>query len=278
MIKRFTDIVLFSSLFISLGSAALVIRTYYIIEKPLDWGIVVFVFFATLFTYNISKIIPLYSFLSREKDTNYAYNLRNQWNVKYKKELFFLSIISLLSILVFAIDFSWNQLLFLLQLGIISIVYSTPIFSGKALRSIPMIKIFLIAYVWASMSILPFINNDELINENVIYIFIDSFLFILAITIPFDIRDYSRDKSQGLKTIPVVFGENKSKLLSVLSLIITIVVNHFILQNSTQELINLFLTIVFIFIVFNSKEKYSEYYYLGLIDGMLILRLIAFMI
>ena len=93
MIKRFVDIVLFSSLFISIGSAALVLRTYYLFNLEVDWAIILFVFFATLFTYNISKIIPLWNFWSIDKSGVYAYDERNIWNVKHKKKLLYLSVV-----------------------------------------------------------------------------------------------------------------------------------------------------------------------------------------
>src|SRR3546814_16434708 len=45
------------------------------------------------------------------------------------------------------------------------------------------------------------------------------FLFVVAITIPFDIRDIYQDRYYGLKTIPVLFGERKAMVLSSLLLV-----------------------------------------------------------
>src|SRR5690606_11789657 len=46
------------------------------------------------------------------------------------------------------------------------------------------------------------------------------FLFVVAITIPFDIRDIYQDRYYGLKTIPVLFGERKALALSTLLLVV----------------------------------------------------------
>ena len=43
--------------------------------------------------------------------------------------------------------------------------------------------------------------------------------FILAITIPFDIRDLKYDKS-NLKTLPIIFGASKARLIGLLSLLV----------------------------------------------------------
>ena len=45
--------------------------------------------------------------------------------------------------------------------------------------------------------------------------FIERFLFTMAITIPFDIRDQEEDLKQGLSTLPIWIGIDKSILLAV---------------------------------------------------------------
>lgn len=276
MIKRLTDIVLYSSLFISIGSAALVARTYILSKSEINWIIIFFVFFSTLFTYNISKIIPLWSFWGSSKKESYAYNKRNLWNVKHKDKLLYVSIFSLASLFIFVINLNCNQFIFITHLGVISVLYSAPILLGKSLRSLPLLKILLIAYVWASMSILPLYNGLETINERLIAIFFDNFCFIFAITIPFDIRDFSRDKSQSVETIPSILGIKYAKMVAILVLIVSFFISHTFLENPFHQIINFIINFITAMLIFKAKEKYSEYYYLGLIDGLLILRLVTF--
>jgi len=271
MIKRLVLIVLYSSLFISIGSAALVLRTYYILNKDADWLVILFVFFSTLFTYNISKIVPLWSFWKNEKNNDYAYNERNTWNVKHKYKLLYASIFSLAFILVFGIQFKVVQLVFLAHLGFISVIYSTPLFSGKSLRAIPFIKVFLIAYTWAAMSVLPIIEND--FSKDLIYIFLGNFLFVLAITLPFDLRDFTRDKSQNVKTIPHVLGKKGSKLMAIIALLISLIISP-----TQYQCYDMFLTVPIILLILFSNEKRNEFYYLGLIDATLILRFLIVLI
>jgi 4-hydroxybenzoate polyprenyltransferase len=70
------------------------------------------------------------------------------------------------------------------------------------------------------------LENNILINQNIILHLIARFLFVFAITIPFDIRDLKFDDKK-MKTIPIVFGERKARLIGLMALffaeIITIV-------------------------------------------------------
>jgi hypothetical protein len=102
--------------------------------------------------------------------------------------------------------------LLLLFLGVLCIGYSVPLFTigdhKFGLRHIPGLKPFLITLVWTlSCVLLPVLEAQDLhqtvINMRDTTILVAKrFLFIGALTIPFDIRDLFYDKQTGLKTIP----------------------------------------------------------------------------
>ena len=83
---------------------------------------------------------------------------------------------------------------------------------------IPFFKIFVIALIWTiSTMLLLVLENNMLISQNLILHLSARFLFVFAITIPFDIRDLKFDDKK-MKTIPIVFGEGKAKLIGVMAL------------------------------------------------------------
>ena len=63
------------------------------------------------------------------------------------------------------------------------------------------------------------IENNLSLNNNMILHLICRFLFVFLITIPFDIRDIKYDNN-NLKTIPLSLGIQKSKLLSIFTLLL----------------------------------------------------------
>lgn len=98
-----------------------------------------------------------------------------------------------------------------LPLALISWMYSRPFMfvGGKpfALRQVPYLKLFLIALVWTLMGVcLPHLWHDMTLNRTSVVLMLMRFMFILAITLPFDIRDGVADKVQGIKTLAHVLG------------------------------------------------------------------------
>src|SRR5690606_32985562 len=114
--------------------------------------------------------------------------------------------------------FELKTFLYLAVLAFVSFCYSLP-FSNLGLRGIPFLKLFLIAFVWAGSSIgLLLVVHHSLIQY--VYLFLAVMLFVIGITIPFDIRDKITDESE-LKTIPQSIGLNSSKIVSVFCLMLS---------------------------------------------------------
>jgi 4-hydroxybenzoate polyprenyltransferase len=104
---------------------------------------------------------------------------------------------------------------------------------------------------------------------------VERFLFLFAITIPFDIRDMKADHATGLKTIPLQIGEAKSVQLSILILVVFLVGTvgrYFFLQQwgiASAYAISGLTTLVFL--TNDRIRKWSLYHY-GALDGTLLLQ------
>jgi hypothetical protein len=105
-----------------------------------------------------------------------------------------------------------NLKLFLnvLFLGVIVLLYN-PNFTRIRFRNIPLLKIFIISFAWVYTILL--IGNAS--TCKVISEFLSLYLFIIGITIPFDICDMEEDT---IFTIPKYLGIRKSKFASCLCL------------------------------------------------------------
>lgn len=164
------------------------------------------------------------------------------------------------------------SLLFFAHLGIISTLYNVPEKSHKRslfpLRSIPVLKVFLIAYVWAGISsILPAIGAGDLGNARTWLVFMAHFLFILAITLPFDIRDFRADRKNYLMTVPNLFGLRVTKSISFISLIAFTIMIVLL----TKTLWILVLSFTTGYLIINSNPYKKDYYFTLYIDATIIL-------
>ena len=171
-----------------------------------------FVFFATIVAYNFQRIVRL------KKGHEHSYK---NWLDKNKKEIYILMFLAgAVSVYLF-FGFKSSTQLAILFTGNLCIFYP------YGLRKIPFAKIFIISLVWAvsTMLLLVFENNIT-ISQNIIWQLVSRFLFVFAITIPFDIRDIKYD-SQNVITIPLFFGLKKAKIIAFFALFICGIISFF---------------------------------------------------
>ncbi|MEN8123675.1 MAG: hypothetical protein ABFR32_00990 [Bacteroidota bacterium] len=210
-----------------------------------------FVFFATIVSYNFIR-----SFKINEIDIFWKI-----WVKGHKKSLIILNIISLIFLIFYAFSVKFSAFLVLLPFTIATFFYIVPFRAERInLRSVASLKLFLIAITWAGITVLfPLVQNGVVIESSVLIIFLQRFLIILALTIPFDIRDLQYDKEQ-LNTLPQLYGVINSKIIAGLALVFFLIIEF--LQRpfdiNSYDIV-LLTTISLLFIIF-SKENQNRYY------------------
>lgn len=236
---------------------------FQIILYKINWCVLGIVFFGTLAIYNFSRIGSLTHFLHLKS--------------KYRQQ-FFLTLIGLAGTLLFVIlrGFELKTFLYLGVLGFVSFCYSLP-YSGMGLRTIPFLKLFLIAFVWAGSSIgLLLIVHHSLIQHQLL--FLSVFFFVVGITVPFDIRDKHTDEKE-LKTIPQVIGVIPSKIFSVGSLILSMVLFYLEFNFMYDAVVVWIITcLTAVFLVLNATDKRSEFYYSFWMESCSVFPLLLFLI
>ncbi|XOD67421.1 MAG: hypothetical protein ACMUEL_05565 [Flavobacteriales bacterium Tduv] len=133
--------------------------------------------------------------------------------------LYVFSILCSLPSIIWAMSqLCWKAVMFWAFSGLISLGYAIPI-RGKTLRNIPSLKIFLIALVWSCMIAgIPLENNDMLSASSKFFLSVSIFLYVLGLTVPFDIRDIDNDPP-SLRSLPQCWGIKRSKCFAVICLL-----------------------------------------------------------
>ncbi len=211
----------------------------------------------TFFGYNIQMSSNPISSNSRSNQTN--------WLIKHGQKMKYLSyILFVISIPIIIVTFSLDVLIFSLPAFIAVVMYKSKDYTSFGLRTIPSLKLILIALIWSWVCV---VTPQLLFFPHVDFSFsIIVFSFILAITIPFDIRDLNFD-SENLKTLPQIFGSTVCVLIALSILLALVFYSYFNLEK--VGLCYLF-TLTALFILPSYKSR-NEYYYLFLIDGFLVL-------
>lgn len=270
---------LFSNVFIAICAVAQAYVTYHLLELPPNKYVLGILFLGTLIIYNLSML------LSKPKNPKNSSFRRVKWIFSHSRLTTTITLVASLAIVPLTLFYlSFHGLMFILGTGLLAVAYSLPIFTLNnrpiGLRNLPGIKLFLIALVWSLSTVaFPIIEAEGSYGMSVPFtetflLTTKRFLFIAAITIPFDIRDFFQDKIYELKTLPVLLGVRKSQWICfgflVVYLVLVLLFNNGILldviASSTTVLITSWL-------IFKSNFKRDEYYYFLLLDGTMLLHL-----
>jgi 4-hydroxybenzoate polyprenyltransferase len=223
-VRRIFLRIVHSNAYLPIPLLAMVLETYIVSGNfEFDYYYLGFLSFSTLLLYPLHRIIGV-------KMTIPIEFTKAQRGVHKNPQLTYAAIlIGLIGTVFFTTQLSFETIQLLLPLGIISIAYSLPILptlSGwKRLRDIPGIKIYAIStVVTLTTSTIPLLLMTSISNTDILLLAVQRFLFILAITIPFDIRDVVLDKKWKLKTIPLLLGNEKSVKLAIILIHLTLVV------------------------------------------------------
>ncbi len=278
-IRQSADFLLFSNIFIALCAVAQALVTYKLLETKPDQRVLALLFCSTLALYNFSML------LSKPDNPKKSAFRRVRWIFSHYRMMVTLTIIAIISLLPITLFLSVPSLVLLFFLAVTAVCYNLPLFTMNekkfGLRNIPGLKLFLIALIWSlSCVLLPIVetaarNGITISAADTILLVGKRFLFIAAITIPFDIRDLFQDRNYNLKTIPVMLGEKKAYIFCQFLLLAYIVLLFLFTHHFDANFWGLTLTIILSgWLIFKSGLKKNEYYYFFYIDGTMILQYI----
>lgn len=282
-LRQALDCLLFSNIFIALCAVAQGLVTYQLLGTEPEMHVLGLLFCSTLALYNFSILY------TKPKKPERSPFRRVQWIFSHYRLMITLTIIAVLCILPLTFFLNTASRILLISLALISVAYSLPIFSIQdkhfGLRNIPGVKLFLIAIVWSlSCVLLPILELESNIEASVtvndsILLIAKRFLFIAAITVPFDIRDLFQDKTNELKTIPVILGEKNALLICQALLGVYLFLLLLFTKQIDSNFLALMLTIILAgWLIFKSRWKKNEYYYFLYLDGTMIVQFFLLLI
>ena len=230
----------------------------------------VFAFFSTLAVYNGQRLFKIV-----DAQTNWMV-----WVKSNKKMIQSMTAISaLISILVVLPLISLYRdftIFYLFSLvAFVAVFYVIKIRSIN-LREIPWIKIHLIALTWVIVLIVfPALRFEIVFPKTFILLCAAHYSYVLAVTIPFDIRDLKYDKPTQ-RTIPQVFGILGSKIISISLLLIFSAIMIFLVEPlSMSPVFYLAVVVQMVFVAFMNPDR-SDLYCAGGIDGAIALLGLAY--
>ena len=261
---------LYSSLWISLCAAAQVQLTYDLagLHAPLDI-FTVFVFASTLALYSLHRIVGIKR-MATFRDAGRFKVIR-----KFRSHIVLYGIAGAVVSGYLLLRLPPSTWLYLIAPVVLSILYVLPVTSGSGrLREIPFAKIFLVAINWSLLTTVIPLLNQGIQAPHLWVIFAERFLFVFAITLPFDIRDIAVD-SRRVRTIPMVIGPVFSRWLAIVLLGLSLLLVLYLVSAETYPSAALVPFVggymVAAILIRESHAGRDDHYFSGLVDGTLFL-------
>lgn len=232
-------------------------------ELDYDDSVLYFVFFASITGYNFVKYFGVAKFHHRSL-------------AGWLRAIQIFSLLAFIAMCYYALQLNIKTLIYLSILGLITFLYAIPILpmsyfrdSQMNLREIGGLKVYVIALVWAFTTVLlPLIEIEAIINADVVITFVQRFILVIVLMLPFEIRDLNYD-SLKLGTIPQKIGIKNTKIIGVLLLMVFFFLEYFRDELSANAILStlIMVLITLLFVVFASKHQ-SKYYSAFWVEGL----------
>ncbi len=250
------------------------LQTIYLMKGQLDWAPAVgLCFFCTFFLYGVHRTVGL------EKVKGIKKKDRFEAISKYRYLIRVLAGVGAIGMIAYFFIAPRLVQIALLLPGILSMAYVLPLFrGGKRLRDLGYLKIFLIAFVWAWVTVLlPVLESPAVYWTYSIPLFLERMLFIFAITIPFDVRDLKIDAHTSVTTLPALLGTKKAIRLALVALFFAFLLTVFqwataLFYDQMQLFAMGFFYLITAILVSRSDKMQHDYYFSGVIDGLMLLQ------
>lgn len=254
-LRSLFDFYINSSIHVALAVLSMTYVTLLELSLPTDWSLLMFIFFSAITGYNFVKYFGLAKFHHRSL-------------AKWLKIIQLFSMICFVLMFWFGLQLQPQTILYGGVFAVVTFLYAVPFLPShlimdqqKNLRNVGGLKVYVIAIVWAGVTVLlPILNSNAFIDADVWITAIQRFLLVMLLMLPFEIRDLQYD-SLKLATIPQKIGVRNTKIIGFLMGIVFFIL-EFLKDELSQKLIVLTLAVAFVavlFILFSSKGRSGCY-------------------
>jgi 4-hydroxybenzoate polyprenyltransferase len=278
--------IFFSNIYVSLCALSFTVKTALLLYGNCgSLKVNMLVFFATLFLYGFHRIYNRSKMLPEERG-----EARHHWADRYQFIFRLLTVVSFIVATILMCYMPLRVWLLLIPMGLLGLGYSLPVIptnkGWKKLRELSWLKSIwiAIAYGWIT-TVIPVAYQTSvhgLFEPAVLFVFIRSVLFVFILVIPFDIRDMLHDSQNGLKTIPVLLGAERSIrlaiwLLMVFSLFVVIQFRYYHLSTAATVALIISAIEVAIVVPLSKKSRPDIFYPVAIETSMIFHFLVIFL-
>jgi len=211
LVERGLGFLISTSLFLAASGAFKLYFAFLLYGVEPRWNLLAATFFIVFAVYGANKLTDI-----KEDEVNNPERVR--YVKRLAKALKYSVMLSFVMTLVLGAFSGIGAILVLIFPIVAGVLYSVRILPGRRrLKDITGVKNLIIAITWASgTAFLPYIAAGGIDFLEVFLVYYFFFMKSLINTMLFDVRDIEGDSINGIKTIPVKLGLEKSRILLIL--------------------------------------------------------------
>lgn len=211
ILKNLFNLYIDSSIHVALAACGFVGVSVLEFDLSISNELLGFIFFGTITGYNFVKYAEVAKLKHRSLDS-------------HLRTIQVFSFFCFLALGYYLFQLPLKTLVITGGFAALTFFYAIPFLSFKKLRSLVGMKIIIVALVWAGVTlIIPLVNENVILTNSIWISFFQRMLFVLVLTLPFEIRDLKYDKL-ALGTLPQRVGVKKTKIIGSLLLMVILII------------------------------------------------------
>lgn len=264
---KWLHFILSHSIFVSICAFALSIQSFQLLHVKTDLPVCLFIFFATLASYNFYWMV-----------SKFRFNDKNGFADFMRKQSTGLLIFLLSSVFAGLCLFYRPQILPVATVAVaLTLLYSVPLWPVKLppfIQRLGFFKTVLLAFTWAYVTIvLPMQNGIFVSNLSEGLLFTARFLFMLMLALIFDSRDVKMDKIRSMNSLATIVS--KKTLSWIMGIVFCFYMATGLLLriylHETAQVIAFIITGVVTLLVYRLSLKDQGYFfYYFIVDGLML--------
>ncbi|GAB4381206.1 MAG: hypothetical protein Kow0075_12900 [Salibacteraceae bacterium] len=272
--RALVNFLVYSNLFVALVLAVLTLSSYPLFNGlQLRWYVSAAVFAGAHLLYTFHRLYKIDLIAPGRLEQ------RHRWMLSFERYMKLCMAVDLLALLLLTPYFDADAVVWLVPAGILSIGYTVPFIPAEnkwwRVRDIPLVKPLVIAavvtYVTLCFPIFEQWGIASLASRAVWLAFSERFLFLLMLTIPFDVRDTGVDRDAGLVTLSTAFGVNFAKRFAIATWALWAIVFYFNhAENTTMFAEAVAFSLLPLAALLTLAESRSSMYYTMVYEGLIL--------
>lgn len=268
-LKHIFNFYINSSIHVALAVFSLSYMTLLEFNISFDKTVLYFIFYASITGYNFVKYFEVAKFQHRSLS-------------KWLRSIQIFSLICFVLMCYYGFILERITIKYIVVFAILTFLYTIPFIPKREflnkqsnLRNIGGLKVFLIALVWAGVTVfIPLLNNHFSMDSMVVIVSVQRFLLVIMLMLPFEIRDLQFD-SLKLYTIPQNLGVKRTKILGIFLGLFMLILELLKQEVSINKvLVLLTILVLTVSLIWFSREKQGRYYASFWVEGIPILWLL----